>query len=66
MLYLKRSSYSPLSGRVAFRAEMIALMRGLLELEEALLADDNEAAQAALRKVREMEDPGHERFTSDE
>jgi hypothetical protein len=49
-----------------FRAEMITLMRGLLELEGALLADDNEAAQAALRKVREMEDPGHERFTSDE
>jgi hypothetical protein len=50
----------------AFRGQMITLMRGLLELEEALLADDNEAAQAALRKVREMEDPGHERFTEDD
>ena len=49
----------------AFRGEMVELMRGLLELEQALLADDNEAAQAALRVVREMEDPGHERFTED-
>ena len=50
----------------AFRREMVTLLRGLLELEEALLDDNNEAAQAALRRVREMEDPGHERFTEEE
>jgi hypothetical protein len=49
----------------AYRKQMAELLRGLLEVEIALLDGDGEAAKTALQLVREMEEPAHERFTDD-
>jgi soluble cytochrome b562 len=49
----------------AYRKEMATLLRGMIDLELALLDGDNEAAKTALQSVRDMEEPAHERFTED-
>ena len=50
----------------AYRKELCALLRDLLELEEALLDRDYEPTKELFKKLRETEDPAHERFTADE
>ena len=50
----------------AFRRTMVDVIAGQLELEAAILDGDQEAARAAFRKVHDMEDAGHERFTIEE
>lgn len=49
-----------------FRIEMAMLMTRSLELEIALRQGDNEAADAAFKALRRMEEPGHERFTRED
>ncbi len=49
----------------AYRLEAAKLLRGLLDVEIALLNGDDEAAKTALQIVRDMEEPAHERFTED-
>ena len=51
---------------VAYRQEIIRVERALLDLEEAVLAGDNEKAQELLKAAKAMEGPGHERFTEEE
>jgi hypothetical protein len=50
----------------AYRLEIIRVERALLDLEEAVLAGDNEKAQELLKAAKAMEGPGHERFTEEE
>ena len=47
---------------VHFRVEMNALLRGFLDLEDAVLQQDDKAVQKALRKLGETEDEGHSEF----
>jgi len=60
----------PADERAAFITEyrlmLVDFLGYQLDLERALLAGDEEAAKAAFKQVREMEDTGHERFTEDE
>jgi hypothetical protein len=51
---------------VEYRLEIIRVERALLDLEEAVLAGDNEKAQELLKSAKSMEGPGHERFTEEE
>lgn len=48
--------------QVAYRAEMLKLCRQILDVEEAVLADDADAVKAAFDSLRRLEDPAHERF----
>lgn len=49
-----------------FRRALIEVQRGLLDVEEALLAGDREGAQARLKAVKKLEGPGHDRFAPEE
>ena len=50
----------------AYRIEMIAFERALLDLEQALLeGKDVETLREMYKGLKEMEDPAHERFTED-
>lgn len=49
----------------AYRIDMVAMLSALLELELALLEDRHEEANAIFKRVRAMEDSGHERFTAE-
>lgn len=49
----------------AYRKEMVQLMTRVLELETALIDGEQEAIDTAYRKLRAMEDSGHERFTDE-
>ena len=49
-----------------YRRALIEVQRGLLDLEEALLAGDNEKAQELLKAVKKLEGPGHDRFAPEE
>lgn len=51
--------------RVAYRKQMQQVVRTLLDLEDALLDDDPEAAMDQLRKLNEAKQSGHERFKGD-
>ncbi len=51
---------------LAYRSKLIQVERALLDLEEAMLAGDNEKSQGLLKIVKKMEGPGHDRFTEDE
>lgn len=46
----------------AYRNEMISFVRLVLNIEEALLAGEQEKAQSLFKELRGSEDPGHERF----
>lgn len=50
----------------AYRKELCAMLRDLLELEDALLDRDYERAAPIFKQVRQLEEPAHERFTADE
>ena len=50
----------------AFRRTMVDFLTHQLELEAALLDGDATKIKAAFDKVREMEDPAHERFAPEE
>lgn len=50
---------------VAFRLEMATMLLHAIEVEMAILAGDREKVDEAFAAIRESEDPGHERFTSD-
>jgi len=50
----------------AYRRMMVDMLESQLELEAALLDGDAEAAKQAFKKLRNMEDAGHERFTEEE
>ena len=50
----------------AFRRTMVDFLTHQLELEAALLDGDAAKVKAAFDKVREMEDPAHERFAPEE
>jgi len=52
--------------KTAYRRMMVDMLASQLELEAALLDGDADAAKKAFRKLRNMEDPGHERFTAEE
>ncbi|MFT4540343.1 MAG: soluble cytochrome b562 [Planctomycetota bacterium] len=47
---------------IAYRSAMIVMLRGLLELEEAILEGRIEDARALVSKIRDSEDPNHEKF----
>jgi len=47
---------------MAFRIEMNALMRGMLDLEDALIAGDNGAVEKSLAALGDLKDAGHQRF----
>ncbi len=49
----------------AYRRMMVDFLAAQLELEAALLDGDKAKADAAFSKVRDFEETGHERFTSD-
>ena len=46
----------------AFRLQMLNLLRAELDVEEQLLAGDNEKAAQALKHMDEIEHQGHEQF----
>lgn len=50
---------------LSFRKEMIGMSRMLLDLEELVLDEKLEEAGELLKKIRKLEDGGHERFTED-
>ncbi len=50
------------SMKKAFRADLIKLARTLLDVEQALLDEKYDDADAALKKVLEMREHGHEEF----
>jgi hypothetical protein len=50
---------------LAFRKELIGMSRLLLDLEELILDNKLEEAGELLKKIRDLEDNGHERFTED-
>lgn len=50
----------------AFRRTMVDFLAHQLELEAALLDGDAAKVKTAFDKVREMEDPSHERFAPEE
>jgi len=50
----------------AYRRQMVEFLTHQLELETALLDGDPAKVKSAFDKVREMEDPSHERFAPDE
>ena len=50
----------------AYRRMMVDMLASQLELEAALLDGDSDAAKKAFKKLRNMEDAGHERFTEEE
>ena len=50
----------------AYRRLMVDFLSAQLELEAALLDGDAEATSAAFQRVRDFEEPGHERFTEQE
>ena len=52
--------------KTAYRRMMVDFLTYQLELEAALLDGDADAVKAAFKKVRNMEDEGHERFTEEE
>lgn len=49
-----------------YRRVMVDFLIAQLELEAALLDGDHDGAKTAFKKVREMEESGHERFTEEE
>jgi hypothetical protein len=49
----------------AYRADMVEMQKGLLDLELALLAGDDEKAAEVYQQLKDREDAGHERFTAD-
>ena len=49
----------------AYRSELIAMLRDLVSLEEAVLAGRSEEAGALVKKIQASEDPQHERFMQD-
>ena len=49
----------------AYRRQMVDFLAAQFDLEAALLDGDAEAAQAAFKIVRDMEEQGHERFTEE-
>ena len=49
----------------AYRREMLTFLRGLFELESAVLDGDLEGAENILKRVIAMEDPSHEQFMQD-
>ncbi|MSR61951.1 MAG: hypothetical protein EXS08_05855 [Planctomycetes bacterium] len=50
----------------AYRRQMVDFLTHQLELEGALLDGDPAKVKAAFDKLREMEDPSHERFAPEE
>jgi len=52
--------------KTGYRRLMVDFLTAQLELEAALLDGDEAGVKAAFRKVRDMEDAGHERFTEEE
>ncbi len=47
----------------AYRKMMLDVARATLDLETAVLDGDLEKAQELYKKIADMEDPGHEKFT---
>ncbi len=50
---------------LAYRKEMIAVEEELLRLERAILDADLAAAKECYKKLKQMEEDGHARFTED-
>ena len=49
-----------------YRRMMVDLLRFQLDLEAALLDGDADAVKSSFKKIRNMEDTGHERFNGEE
>lgn len=48
-----------------YKLEMIAMIETILQMERALLADDNDKARELYKTIKGFEDSGHEKFTDE-
>ena len=48
-----------------YKLEMIAMIETILEMERALLEDDNDKARELYKTIKGFEDSGHEKFTDE-
>ncbi len=51
---------------IAYRKGMAGLVGEMVKMETALLDGDNAAAQAILKKLKDVEDEGHDKFKQDD
>ena len=48
-----------------YKLEMIAMIETILQMERALLEDDNDKARELYKTIKGFEDSGHEKFTDE-
>ena len=48
-----------------YKLEMISMIETILQMERALLADDNDKARELYKTIKGFEDSGHEKFTDE-
>lgn len=51
---------------IAYRKEMLTLLKASIEMEEALLDGRHDETRAIYKKIHDTEESGHEKFVEDE